>query len=154
MKNFLLKAIIAANGSLIMLTVLTIPLLARAQEELTEQERQARMETMEERRQAMETRRADFLDNNPEAPERMEERRRQREGFLANNPQAATRQKGWREQRRANRQEHIDNGKGAPAGRPEGRFEGRRPGPPPGGGRGPAQRPGSRHDPGNNAPGD
>jgi hypothetical protein len=113
MNTLLAKTALAIVGSLAMTAVLTAPLLAQDA-------------TDEERRDRSEGRRGEFLENNPEAAARMEERRAQREEFLENNPEAAARM----EERRAQGQERRESGESRPR---QGRgFEGRREGPPPG----------------------
>ncbi len=121
MNTLLAKTALAIVGSLAMTAVLTAPLLAQDA-------------TDEERRDRSEGRRGEFLENNPEAAARMEERRAEREEFLENNPEAAARM----EERRAHGRERSESGEGRqrPGRDFEGRREGRREGPPPGSRRG------------------
>lgn len=95
MKRFFTKFSLA--GALAIGTLLAAPGFAQDDDA----DRQARME---ERRQMMEQRRAEFLENNPDAAARMEERRQRREEFLENNPDAAARMGERRERMR----EHAD----------------------------------------------
>lgn len=122
MKNFLVKTGIALSGVLAVSAMMTAVAMAR---DGNETEHRARLE---EHRQEMAQRRADYLANHPEAAERMEARRREREAFLADNPEAAARMA----ERRAGMRERVENGEGRPRG-PHPAFDGRRSGPPPGG---------------------
>ena len=115
MNKTLTKTTLAIAGSLLMTFCLPAPTIAQ---EPGDDERRARFE---ERREAMQERRAGFLENNPEAAARMDERRARFEELRETDPEAAAR---IREQRR----ERFRDGRPGPRGRGEnGRF-----GPPPG----------------------
>ena len=111
MKKFLAKKIgLALIGSLVMSGFLAAPLFAQDDNEAREAHRA-------ERRAAMEQRREEFRENNPEAAAR-------REAFRRNNPEEAA-------ARREGRRERMHNGEGPPPG-----LERRGRGPGPGGRRG------------------
>jgi hypothetical protein len=122
MKNILVKTRLAAASLFVMTGLLSTFVIAQDENKETNRVR------MEERRVEMQQRRAEFLESNPEAAARMEERRREREEFLANNPEAAARI----EERRARMRERIENGEGRPPRGQRPGFEGRRQGPPSG----------------------
>lgn len=100
----------------------------------------AQDESAVDRRPDVEERRADFLENHPDAAQRREERRLQRQEYLANNPQAAARL----QERRAHRQEGLARAEGRPHRGPD--VDGRRDERTPGFHRGPGAMPGSNDD--------